>query len=622
MEIFELAGGTKIEGERVDTKDKFSFNCFIAKTDSSYGLYVLFDEMTGLEIGYIREDKEESLKAIAELLRRKNDIEAINSIHNREVEQGNILPKFSKNIMMTYLFPKTNIKFKRTEYIEKFVNEFKLNRYFNSIFHHTPLNNFAQNDTCYVFCNGIQCPTGIKCEEIFVDIDPTKLPFKDVFDFFYPKPKGTISKTKMYYTTILEKRFNIGYYIPDMNTLFLSDIPHSDDFSWMKDWFNNFIMRELKPKFNGTQDMVVTIGSDPEFELHYNGINKCGKELQTQNRLYSKIGTDGCGRQMELRPDPRTSPEEAVEEIERLLDTISYHTLRCDGEQEALGGHLHFGIKKDGMSGVLTASDDMIKALDLFVGKPTSLLSGNQRKNTEYGRIHDYRPQPWGFEYRTPPAGIFCTKQMAYITFKIAYNVVSKLIKEGKIVTSLTPAYEEYRDICNLTKEEYEYFINFPKMYKNLKDKSFVSNWVNPKENPIKITFYDTWDEGVKEYIYNNIKSAVATRPIHFCFYGLMDSRGPRAVAGLPLLRRAVDCKTIQHPKDSHCDEGISIGLGSMFRKTMNNNNLMYICDEIRSKIGIVNDTTGPVNTLYLFPDEMLPKSDKPNIEIGGKEIE
>jgi hypothetical protein len=40
---------------------------------------------------------------------------------------------------------------------------------------------------------------------------------------------------------------------------------------------------------------------------------------------------------------------------------------------------------------------------------------------------------------------------------------------------------------------------------------------------------------------------------------------------------------------------------------------MTYICNEIKNKIGIANETNGPITTMDLFPDEILNRSTKPN---------
>jgi hypothetical protein len=625
QEMFELSNNKKVMGVRLNYKSKIGFDCFLykpLKTNEDYldDRYVLYDEMSGKPLCYVQQDLDVSLEKLGVFIKRKTEYENIINIHNKMVSDGVILPKFAKDIKIILQFDSKNIQFPKTEYLQDFVEFSELNNYFENIYCHQTGNNqndYLQNNTCYIFCGGLLGPKGLKHEEKRVYLDEDLIPFVDVFDYMPIRYKGVTSRDILFYTVYAGKKYILGNYIYDMNTLALSDISHGNDFQWVKefiDYLKNNIL--TKNKENHSNKIILTIGADPEFELHVNNRNVCGTELQTGNRLRTKIGCDGSGRQMEFRPDPKKTPEDATNEILSIIDSISYHTVRCDGDQEPLGGHIHFGITRNGIAGKIRYNADMIKALDMFLGKHVKQFSGKARSG--YGALSDARDQPWGFEYRTPPSAIFFTKEMSYICYKIAYNIVDYLIKNKTMSISISPSYEDYSTYAGLTKKEYNYFINFGDIYnKETKQKSITDNWVSKKPNPLKIIFYDTWSNEIKEKYNKELINSVTTKPVTICLYGIKEERGVKAVSGLNRVATNFTCDLIAHPKDSHCEEGIAIGFGKWFRNNYDNS-FSYICNEIKNKIGIANASMEPITTINLFPEEMLNKSKKPN-NINGR---
>jgi hypothetical protein len=615
-EMFELANHAKVMGYRVNTISKLGFDCFLYKPkDSLQERYVLYDETSGLEVGYVQQNLVVSIEKIKIFLKRKSNFEHLISVHNNSIENGMLLPKFAKDIKINLTFnTKTGISFPKTEYLEHFVSTFGLNKYFDNIYNHKIFNgqnDYVQNNSCYVYCQNILIPKAFKQEVIEMDIDYEKIPYIDVLDFQKPRTKGNIQRSIIFKTTLNDLEYILAIYLYDMNTLLLSDISHSDNYLWAAE-----LMKKLKeilvPKNTCEESIVLTIGADPEFELHKSGKNICGAELQTGNRLRSKIGCDGSGRQMEFRPNPKRSPEEATEEMKSIIDSISYHTVRCDGEQEPLGGHIHFGISKNSISGLIKPSKDMIKALDIFLGKPLSKFSGKARERSGYGKIGDYREQPWGFEYRTLPSAIFFTQEMCYICYKIAYNVIKTFIEKGSMQIGLEPVMEDYKLYARLTNKEYEYFINFEKVYnKETRTCSLTDNWTTKKQNPLTVIFSDTWDQLIKNNIIEELKYTVVTQPVTMYLYGIKEERGKKAIAGLSeLIPHLAGATNVPHPKDVHCNEGIAIGLGIFWRNYITSE----IINAIKRKIGVVNESKAPLTTTELFPEEMLNRSPIPNI--------
>lgn len=159
----------------------------------------------------------------------------------------------------------------------------------------------------------------------------------------------------------------------------------------------------------------VRLGADPEFMiLRENG------QMVPASRFFPTAGSVGCDAALartpqgdlsrpigELRPPPSDSPDELVRSLRRLLFRASslapYGNLRfragslpCAGFP--IGGHIHF-------SGLGRISGQLLRALDTYLMIPLFLVENQTtacRRRPRYGFLGDYRPQPHGFEYRTP----------------------------------------------------------------------------------------------------------------------------------------------------------------------------------------------------------------------------
>jgi hypothetical protein len=604
-EMFNSPDGN-ISGYKVNSIDFLGFNCFIGEKTLLDNRYALYDEMSGLILVYISQNLEYSFKIVENALRKKEYITDIVQQHNNSITEGKILPKFKKEIKIIYRFDnkigKSDINSKK-EYIHNFVKKFDLQKHFFTITNHVNVD-FCQPDTCYICCGNMQIPKPSSTDIIKFKVND--VPCVDIFDIAPPRYKGNTSTGKYLEVEFGNKVFSLGIYLPEMNVLYISDVSHVNDFEWIKE-IMEYCKKNLFIKNNIDNDgMKLTIGADPEFELHWEGRNICENDLHTGNRLLSKIGSDGSNRQMELRPSPKNSPEEAIDEIESILDSISYHKIICDGDIEPLGGHIHFGLKENGISMRLLPSTGMIQALDKFLGEKVLPLNGKARTSNGYGKLTDWREQPWGFEYRTPPSGIFFNKEMAYICYKIAYNIVKYLIDNESISVCGELSAEDYIKYANLTTDQYEYFIRFVSIFNKERKNSIVDNWIkNKKSNPISIVFYDEWDEKIKEEIRKRLLSSVVLKPIKIVLYGINEKHGTNVCSGAG---HEIG-KIINHTNKIHCTEGIAIGVGKSFRGSLPISHINSLVNDIKLKIGIANASNEEPTTFNLFVDEVIGRS-------------
>lgn len=154
----------------------------------------------------------------------------------------------------------------------------------------------------------------------------------------------------------------------------------------------------------------VRIGADPEFELHKQG--RFFPANQVLQGLHTPLGVDGNSDTGEIRPclngggrmdtmfyrDKEAGPGVATI-IERLALKLNelFEVYAGSGCHRPIGGHLH-------ISGV-EESEPLILRFDLFIALPLNEVSDTRVRHSShysYGKLGQTRPQPWGFEYRSP----------------------------------------------------------------------------------------------------------------------------------------------------------------------------------------------------------------------------
>jgi len=161
--------------------------------------------------------------------------------------------------------------------------------------------------------------------------------------------------------------------------------------------------------------VAITIGADPEFELIIAGRAESAASIlgDAIHLPWGSIGVDGAGWPLELRPEPSTSARGLVHNMARLLVAVPQTlgaTPSTIGEAYAIGGHIHVGIGNAPVD-----ERALVRALDEAIGDILYGLNPATRIEAGYGRRKDWRIQPWGIEYRTPPAAIWSHPQVATI---------------------------------------------------------------------------------------------------------------------------------------------------------------------------------------------------------------
>lgn len=154
------------------------------------------------------------------------------------------------------------------------------------------------------------------------------------------------------------------------------------------------------PRATHVGEIAITLGADPEFEVvdQYGNFAPANRFLRGGTR--ATVGTDGRSDTGELRPGPGT-PEGVTATIKRLLKRVkkaipeNWDIRAGAGVVAPLGGHIHVG----GLGH--NARRDFLEALDIFIAEPLNAKS-NGSLRASYGRLGITRPQPHGFEYRSP----------------------------------------------------------------------------------------------------------------------------------------------------------------------------------------------------------------------------
>jgi hypothetical protein len=196
----------------------------------------------------------------------------------------------------------------------------------------------------------------------------------------------------------------------------------------------------------------VTLGGDPEFGVIQNGEYVHAGHYFEDNGLIdpfiyddiytydhykssrTKIGLDGAGNIMEIRPSPKRTPKKFIEEVQKIINGIydnftfgevAFITGGGGKFDLTLGGHIHIG----GMA----SSPYLIQLLDSYIYYPLyNWVDGSHRSDIGgYEGPGKWRVQPHGVEYRSPPS--FYSDAM---TVMAIYTMVKEITEHIIDITS------------------------------------------------------------------------------------------------------------------------------------------------------------------------------------------
>lgn len=550
------------------------------------GVELFFDNITGMVLYGSNSVKGRFTKEdLIAKIRPKNIANAIASRHNQYIMEGIILPSSTEKIKV--LFPKQNIIVNSgiAGKSATFMSKFNLYDYFKSISYQNNFGNQSVGFNAVIICPvGYTIPMAREEKKYNLsELKIVKLAEIPTAECLHNNELAIKNLTDIIHTFTVG-RMELAKYIPENNVLIMSNVFYVEEWAWLEPFFD-FLKKFLKKR--DTKDTGITIGCDPEFELYDKSGHFMNKDhILSEGRLQRKIGADGHGDTLELRPEPSEDPAEVVADLVNLFDSLSHLRVSVKGDKEALGGHIHFGAPQ---GKIIKVQKVMLDALDSFIGNHFQSTYGSARR--DYGRKGDNRTQPWGFEYRTPPAAIFTTKEIAYITMKLAKGIVEEINRRNIEVTAPLSKEDLYQF---LTKEETEYYWNFPKNYEKLHTTNIIEYWTKVKESPIKAIFYDEWDNDVKAMLENEVKNCICDLPTTICFYGTdMEFAGLKSYNSIP------------HKDEIHCNEGIAIGIPLAVRRGATSE-VKKIAVYVKQKIVSIVGTKLERTTETLFPEELI----------------
>jgi len=404
------------------------------------------------------------------------------------------------------------------------------------------VNNSLIKNTVFIYASPQPfASAGRKVNIGFVNVPPSDVFFDILNKMEVENPEKFIN---IYCYPCTSDEMFMGVYDVVANTLYICDITH-EAFTIEKALSENIVERimeainikEKKIKIKKPKTKIdVTLGCDPEFIMY--DLN--GRVVKPYDLGFSstssteKIGADGIGSQLELRPSPSTKPLKVVKEIRELFKTVINNdvVLSTKGDDYPLGGHIHVGNIRNKLD-----ISVLVKLLDYFLGESTINLSGAARGS--YKKLSAYETKPWGFEYRTPPAAIFENPTITKICLKIVKNAIEYLYKHKELVLPDKPTVEEYKKYCGLTDKEIVKFFKFISNYKEkVSNISLLAAWglKIPKGERAthNISFSDNWRTDIENAVRNILlQNCILTKNV--VFYGLKKERG--------------DVTTIRHPE-------------------------------------------------------------------------
>ncbi len=430
----------------------------------------------------------------------------------------------------------------------------ELSEYFSNVKVHYMIGRSEDIRNCaYFYCGSFErvCPS-IKIQSVkrFTATTTTRSVFFDWDNNAYTV--NTAGDTGTPATSIVVNDRRVGWYFAETNTLFCSDWVHDEEamtvFSQIKEELFNVVLtkkfrktREKKAKVK-REKFNITVGSDPEFELIRNG--EIVNAMSVIRNRDGEIGLDGAGAQVELRPKPAKKHKEATEAVRVLVRKFADRYADCElgvkGDRYPLGGHIHFGAEGK----QLPVSINFIRVLDNWIGKMFVPLSGKARGGylkygvDDRGRLTGaVETKPWGFEYRSLPACIFCSPLITANIYRVCLKLAN-LYYNGKGVKVSPDSKADWEALG--IKYAYTEFAKFNK--KKLSQGGIYKFWRIKKATPVEMIsfeFRDEWNSEIKTHLADQIRIALRRAGVHnvrITLLGLKAERGD-VVAGFRSVR-------------------------------------------------------------------------------------
>lgn len=439
---------------------------------------------------------------------------------------------------------------KRIEYLQQFLDEnLRWNDYFETITNHG-LQTSMQNNSVYIYCT----IDSVMRAKIIEDV---KVP--DINEYFCDD-WGTEVFISADGEDAIRFKNNIGviaFYFTGRNTFVMCDTTHylNDDIEEAMNFMLDYVIskgyclkinkekeEEKPPKLLSIPNVEITLGADPEFEVRLDGDIVRADEIEEfwsdddGESDEKEWGLDGASTVAEARPAPALTPREAVANMRELFSRVTHHDLSVDGAMYSSGGHIHIG----GVDFDDVVDKGLLKLLDSQIGLPTRSMNGRVRKNhSNYGRLSDYETKSYGFEYRTPPAGIFYSPRMLELCYKIAKNTAHKWYS-GTVDFLYDTVEENLKVWSDFTDEEIEEYFTLISEFEKVRDCNVVAAWVDPsiikqyvKYYPVIVSFSDDYGYYVTTFIKKELAELkTVNKRIRVSMFGLAASRGDNICSG------------------------------------------------------------------------------------------
>jgi hypothetical protein len=244
--------------------------------------------------------------------------------------------------------------------------------------------------------------------------------------------------------------------------------------------------------------------------------------------------------------------------------------------------------------------NNYIGVFDYFIGKLFIEKSSFKRYTTGYGRLRDFRLQPWGVEYRSLPSYVFIDKKIAKIIFKMFLSLTKTIINysENNMVFVFKSILDE-KDYClyaGLDKNEYKTLMNYVYGFYKRNKEDIVKYWCKKNTNKkIHINWVNSEyeiSEGFKKELENKVNGLISNKE-----FKIFINKTAKYPAGMCFTRSSTPHnKSILLP---YVTKGISICIDEKVT-------VQTLYEEIQQKLAYINTSKEKPTTWNLFPDEVI----------------
>lgn len=197
-----------------------------------------------------------------------------------------------------------------------------------------------------------------------------------------------------------------------------------------------------------------TMGADPELILTEGKAALKGNAILKEG---DEFGIDGNNTCFEIRPDPSTNPLEITNTmrgimVRQCLKNPKFLELDwfAGGFQReySIGGHVHFGIKENIIDFARASNilSQYLGAATILIEDREQGLKRRQYQNGKYGHIEDFRPQPYGFEYRAPSSWL-TAPYVAAAVMCLSKTVMFEVLNNDKFVPPTRVKASHFKDM-------------------------------------------------------------------------------------------------------------------------------------------------------------------------------